>query len=39
MRENVMDYFMKRAWPCKRNRQGHINDIVFIINAKPFAIE
>ena len=29
MCENVMENFMKRRWPCKRNRGGHINDIVF----------
>ena len=29
MCENVMEYFMKRAWSCKRSRRGHINDTVF----------
>ena len=27
MCENVMGNFMKRAWSCKRNRGGHMNDI------------
>ena len=27
--DNVMENFMNRAWSCKRNRGGHINDIVF----------
>ena len=29
MCENVMGNFIKRAWTCKRIREGHINDIVF----------
>ena len=29
MCENVMENFIKRAWSCKRNRGGHMNDIFF----------
>ena len=29
MCENVIENFIKRAWPCKRSRGGHMNDIVF----------
>ena len=29
MCEHVMKNFMKWAWPCKRSRGSHINDIVF----------
>ena len=29
MCENVMENFIKRAWPWKRSREGHINDIVY----------
>ena len=29
MYENIMENYIKRAWSCKRNRGGHINDIGF----------
>ena len=29
MCENIVENFMKRAWSCKRSREGHMNDIVF----------
>ena len=29
MCENVIENFIKRAWSCKRNRGGHMNDIIF----------
>ena len=29
MCKNVMENFIKRAWSCKRSREGHMNDIAF----------